>query len=551
MIHQIDGQHYKKLIDYGIRNLSIHKDYVNDLNVFPVPDGDTGTNMALTLQNGFAVIAEYDLSLREAAAKFAKAVVYGARGNSGVITSQFFKGFSEQLATADTADVHVLAEALDAGVKCAYGAVAQPVEGTILTVMREATEAVVANVSSGEIQSVDELISVMLAQAESTLAHTPELLPVLKSAGVVDSGGAGFVFVLQGMKKYLAGEPLSSVQVSSGAAEIVDYSRFSRTDTFPLGYCTELLLQLTDNKEDPDPAALEAALGELGDSLVLAFEGDKVKVHVHTQTPEQVLSLCHAYGEFLSLKIENMSVQHSEQQNQKKKQPYVTYDDKDLPLSVVTVAHDPSMRERFMEMGADVVINCDQSCPPSTQDFLEVFDRMNTDAILVFPNSKNTALAAEQAKALYQKSNIVVFHTTSDAACYAALPMINFDEDDLDGLAEQIQRTLDDALAVSVVMAQKSTCINGIDVQAGHYVAVAGSDVLASHPSRRQAAMMAADRVMETRPFDVLTVFTGAALSDEVRDAVSAHLCENYPYTEVDFIETENDFYSLVLYFEG
>ncbi|MBR5880744.1 MAG: DAK2 domain-containing protein, partial [Clostridia bacterium] len=202
MIHQIDGQHYKKLIDYGIRNLSIHKDYVNDLNVFPVPDGDTGTNMALTLQNGFAVIAEYDLSLREAAAKFAKAVVYGARGNSGVITSQFFKGFSEQLATADTADVHVLAEALDAGVKCAYGAVAQPVEGTILTVMREATEAVVANVSSGEIQSVDELISVMLAQAESTLAHTPELLPVLKSAGVVDSGGAGFVFVLQGMKKY-------------------------------------------------------------------------------------------------------------------------------------------------------------------------------------------------------------------------------------------------------------------------------------------------------------------------------------------------------------
>ncbi len=550
MIHQIDGQHYKKLIDYGIRNLSIHKDYVNDLNVFPVPDGDTGTNMALTLQNGFAVIAEYELPLSEAATKFSKAVVYGARGNSGVITSQFFKGFSEQLATADKADMQVLAEALDAGVRCAYGAVAQPVEGTILTVMREASEAVIAQVQSKEIQNVDELVSVLLAKAESTLARTPELLPVLRSAGVVDSGGAGFVFVLQGMKKYLMGEPLSSVQVSSGASEAVDYSRFCRTDTFPLGYCTELLLQLTDNKETPDPTALEAALGQLGDSLVLAFEGDKVKVHVHTHTPEQVLSLCHAYGEFLSLKIENMSVQHSEQK-QRKKQPYVTYDEKDLPFSVVTVAHDPSMRERFVEMGADVVINCDQSCPPSTQDFLEVFDRMHTDAILVFPNSKNTALAAEQAKALYQKSNIIVFHTTSDAACYAALPMINFDEDDLQGLAEHIQRTLDDALAVSVILAQKSTCIDGVDVQAGHYVAVAGSNVIACHPSRRQAAMMAADRVMETRPFDVLTVFTGAALSEEVRDAVSEHLAENYPYTEVDFIETENDFYSLVLYFEG
>ena len=550
MIHQIDGQHYKSLIDYGIRNLSIHKDYVNDLNVFPVPDGDTGTNMVMTLQNGFAVIAEHDFTLKEAAAKFAKAVVYGARGNSGVITSQFFKGFSEQLAMTDRADVHAIAAALKAGVGCAYGAVAHPVEGTILTVMRESTEAVVAQVADGEIHSVDELISAMLARAESSLAHTPELLPVLKSAGVVDSGGAGFMFVLQGMKKYLAGEPLSSVQVS-GTQEAVDYSRFSRTDTFPLGYCTELLLQLTDNKETPDPDVLEAALGELGDSLVLAFEGDKVKVHVHTHTPEQVLSLCHAYGEFLSLKIENMSVQHSEQQKQKKKQPYVTYDEKDFPLSVVTVAHDPSMRERFMEMGADVVINCDQSCPPSTQDFLEVFDRIHTDAILVFPNSKNTALAAEQAKALYQKSNIIVFHTTSDAACYAALPMINFDEDDPEGLAEQIQRTLDDALAVSVVMAQKNTCIDGIEIHTGDYVAVSGSDVLAAHPSRRQVAMMAADRVMETRPFDVLTVFTGAALSEEVRDAVSAHLSEHYPYTEVDFIETENDFYSLVLYFEG
>lgn len=551
MIHKINGRQYRELIDYGIRNLSIQKDYVNDLNVFPVPDGDTGTNMVLTLRNGYAAIADAELSLAEAAGKFSKAVVYGARGNSGVIVSQFFKGLSEQLLTLKDAGVHQLSEALTQGVKCAYRAVANPVEGTMLTVMREAAEVTVVQIQDGRIQSIDALIDCMLTQAEDSLARTPELLPVLASAGVVDSGGAGFVLVLQGMKKYLAGEPLSSVQVSDSKTEMIDYSRFSRTDTFPLGYCTELLLQLTDHKQAPDPAELEANLQALGDSLVLAFEGDKIKVHVHTHTPEQVLSLCHRFGEFLSLKIENMSVQHSEQQNKKPRQPYITYEDKDLPISVVTVAHDRSMRDRFLEMGADVVINCDQSCPPSTQDFLEVFDRIHTDAILVFPNSKNTALAAEQAKTLYKKSKVIVFHTTSDAACYAALPMINFDEEDPDGLAEQINRTLDDALAVSVVMAQKTTCIGGIQVQAGDYVAVSGSDVLAAHPSRRQAAMMAANRVMETRPFDVLTVFTGAALSEEVSDAVGQHLSEHYPYTEVSFIETENDFYSLVLYFEG
>ncbi len=550
MTYQINGRIYRELIDYGIRNLQLHRDYVNDLNVFPVPDGDTGTNMALTLQNGFAVIGEGEPALPVAAAKFAKAVVYGARGNSGVITSQFFRGFSEQLAAQNEADLQTVVLALQTGVRCAYAAVANPVEGTLLTVMRESTEQVASALQDGKLASLDDLITLMHTTAESSLARTPELLPVLKSAGVVDSGGAGFVFVLQGMKKYLAGEPISAVQVSS-TAEAVDYSRFTRADTFPLGYCTELLLQLSDSKPDPDPAALEQALGSLGDSLVLAFEDDKVKIHVHTHNPEQVLSLCHGFGEFLAIKIENMSVQHSEQKKQKKHQPYVTYDDKELPFSVVTVAHDPSMRERFIEMGADVVINCEQNCPPSTQDFVEVFDRLQTDAVLVFPNSKNTALAAEQAKALYQKSNIIVFPTTSDAACYAALPMINFDEENLEDIAEQIRRTLEDALAVSVVMAQKNTRIDGIEIHTGDYVAVSSSDVLAAHPSRRQAAILAADRVMETRPFDVLTVFTGAALSEEVRDAVNEHLSQHYPYTEVDFIETENDFYSLVLYFEG
>lgn len=550
MVKKLNGQRICALIDYGVRSLSIHQEYVNDLNVFPVPDGDTGTNMVLTLSNGHSVMASCQGELPEMARAFAKAVVFGARGNSGVIVSQFFKGTAEYLFDTDQADIALIVSAFENGVRQAYAAVSTPVEGTMLTVMRESTEQARLALDAGEISDFGELFTLMHQYALESLAHTPELLPVLKSAGVVDSGGAGFVFVLEGMKKYLAGEPLAAVQISSGSMPAIDYSRFGRTDTFPLGYCTELLLQLLDSKQEFEMADFEAQIAEMGDSLALVLEGDKLKVHIHTCTPEQILTFCHRFGEFLSLKIENMSVQHSQQEKDKQKKPRVVYEAKCQHFSVVAVAHDPSMEQRFLDMGADAVIRCEQANPPSTQDFLEIFERMESNSILVFPNGKNIAFAAEQAKALYKDGEVVVFHTTSDAACYAALPMINFDEEDIHELGAQIQKTLDNALAISVAIAQKTTSLDGVEIKAGQYVAYSNSSVIAAHASRRQAAILATDRVMADTPYDVLTIFCGAALSEEVRDAVGEHLATHYPYTEVDFLETENDFYSLVLYFE-
>ncbi|MBO5249041.1 MAG: DAK2 domain-containing protein [Clostridia bacterium] len=249
MIQTINGRHYQSLIDYGIRNLMRHCDEVNDLNVFPVPDGDTGTNMVKTLQNGFNAIRGSTEELPALTRKFAKAVVFGARGNSGVIVAQFFKGFSEGLIDVTEADCIHIASALSSGVNAAYRAVAHPVEGTILTVLRESSRHVAKNLEDGGISNVNELIARFLEQAKRSLDNTPDLLPILKSAGVVDSGGAGILYIFEGMNKYLNGEPLADATAEPSSDKAVDYTLFNRTSCFEYGYCTECLLQLTEGRE--------------------------------------------------------------------------------------------------------------------------------------------------------------------------------------------------------------------------------------------------------------------------------------------------------------
>ena len=353
MITQINGQHYRNLLDYGVRNLALYEDRVNALNVFPVPDGDTGTNMLVTLQSGFSAIRDSNDALADAAKRFATAVSFAARGNSGVIVSQFFKGFSQLFYDAEAVDFSTVAHAMENGVKCAYQAVPNPVEGTLLTVLREASSYANEQLAAGQILSVNGLFDTFLDRARTSLENTPELLEVLKSAGVVDSGGAGIVCVFEGMQKYLSGEELPE-SAPKCAQKNEDYSRFDRNSTFEFGYCTEFLLQLTNGKEPFCQEEFLAELKKLGNSLVTVFEGDKVKIHIHAFTPERVLMYCHRFGEFLSMKIENMSVQHQE-----------IYADSDAviapygegnPFSVVAVAHNHEMERRFLEVGADHVM---------------------------------------------------------------------------------------------------------------------------------------------------------------------------------------------------
>ncbi|MBR5858425.1 MAG: DAK2 domain-containing protein, partial [Clostridia bacterium] len=310
MLYNIDGINFRNLLDYGIRSLAVYKDKVNALNVFPVPDGDTGTNMLLTLQNGYEAISETEASLGETARSFSRAIVFGARGNSGVIVSQFFRGLCESLYDKETADFCELVSAFENGVVSAYKSVSKPVEGTILTVIREAIEHVRKELDDYRLDSVNEVISAFIDKAKSTLNNTPNMLAVLKSANVVDSGGAGIIYVFEGMRCYLDGKPLPIYEHNqpSAAKKANDFSKFNKNSLFEYGYCTELLIQLTFRADSFSVSAFRDELSELGDSIVVSYEDDKVKLHIHTFAPEKVLAHCHTYGEFLSLKIENMSV---------------------------------------------------------------------------------------------------------------------------------------------------------------------------------------------------------------------------------------------------
>ena len=546
MIKEINGQQYYDLIDYAVRNLAIHKDRVNALNVFPVPDGDTGTNMLVTLQSGLTAVSAGEKELSEVARRFARAVTFGARGNSGVIVSQFFKGLSELLYEANTVGYCRFIEALASGVRCAYLAVPQPVEGTILTVVREASEFVRQELERGNVHSFNDVIRSFLDRARLSLESTPELLEVLKSAGVVDSGGAGIIYVFEGMDKYLNNESLPEAGEST-TKTTEDYSRFHRGSTFEYGYCTELLLQLLDGKEPFDYTLFSRDIAGYGDSLVTVFEDDKLKLHIHTPTPEKVLTFCHRFGEFLALKIENMSVQHQElYADQAAPAAY----GEGNPFAVVAVAHNSVMEERFMEMGADRVILADYQNPPTASDFIDAFKLAVPETILVFPNNKNTELAAIQAQRLCDTKKIFVVGTRSDAQCYAALPMIDFGCEDVQEVLEAMNEVMGNLDIVLLSQVEKSTCFDGQTICEGDYVAICGSSLKAVDGDLAEVCKMTIRKVLEDRDCEVITMFTGKAAPDCLRDEISDFVSQNYIYTEITVVDTDDDFYQIVLSFE-
>lgn len=545
MINTIDGRHYQNLIDYGIRNLVRYCDKVNDLNVFPVPDGDTGTNMVKTLQNGFTAIAGQGGALSELSKRFAKAVVFGARGNSGVIVSQFFKGFSECFYDMDSAGCDDFITALENGVKSAYRAVSNPVEGTVLTVLREATEFVKGRALQDPAQNINDIIALFLEKAKTSLENTPNLLPILKSAGVVDSGGAGIIYVFEGMDKYLNNETISPGEELAPEG-CVDYSRFDSKSSFDFGYCTEFLLQLTEGGEPLVSEELKERLEGLGDSLALVFEEDKVKVHVHTKFPEAVLAECHKYGEFLSLKIENMSVQHAESTPSVE----IFSSGQRSAFGVVAVAYDETMKDLFLSMGADAVIFGRRNAQPSTKDFLKAFEEIGAADIFVFPNSKNSNLAALSAGDLVSQGTVRVFDTRSVAECYAALSMMDFECQDRNALAKSIRKIIQNVYAVRISQAAKDAVFDGVSIKKEDFVAFTGSALLGAAKERIAVAARVVETVLAEGDRDTVTLFAGKNAPQSEVDAVSDYISKRSPYLDVDIITTANDTFDLILSFE-
>ena len=516
----------------------LHCELVNDMNVFPVPDGDTGTNMVYTLQNGFSAVAGRSGELPELCSKFANAVVFGARGSSGVIISQFFKGVSERLAEKAEASCADVIAALIYGVELAYQAVSDPKEGTILTVLREATD------SLHEVDTINDLISEFLRKAREALQNTPNLLPILKAAGVVDSGGAGIVYFFEGVEKYLNNEEIRVLKDPAVSVEEIDYSIFNAETRFEYGYCTELLIQLTgDNFDLP---LFKKELEQLGQEAMAILMGDKVKLHVHTHMPENVMAYCHRFGEFLTLKIENMSVQNANLQQTK----IICNHEPGENFAIVAVAFDETMKERFLQMGVDVVLQVRPDAQPSTQDFLQAFQGAKAPQLIIFPNSANAYPAAAQACKLSGLEGPLLLDTKSVAECYAALSMIDFDAETAVQAARDSKQIIENMKVIGISRAIKDTVFEGNVICTGDFLAFEGKQLYAVSGDLTTLVQQVCEIVLAEKERDTITVFGGKAVSEQMLREIQGILEVRFMYTELDMIPTQCDTFELLLSFE-
>lgn len=548
----IDGELFVKMILGGAQNLRDNLQIVNDLNVFPIPDGDTGENMYLTLQGGLDQLrGEESEALCDKAHAMAQGMLLGARGNSGVILSQLFYGLAKGLAELKTADVGQFASALKQGVKCAYGAVAHPVEGTILTVAREAVEAARAKCFEG--MEVEAFFSAYLAEMKNSLEKTPNLLAVLKEAGVIDSGGAGLVYITEGFCKALGGAEIENeVALSSvGTKKSLDFSKFNENTVMEFGYCTELLLQLQHAKTEIENFSVQeliAFLETVGDSIVAFQTGTVIKIHVHTMEPWKVLQYCQGFGEFLTVKIENMTLQHNETA-ETKKEAFKMPKRARRKFATVTVASGEGLIATFKEMGADQVISGGQTNNPSSEDFIAAFEEVNADHVFVLPNNGNIVMAAKQAAEIYQDSDIRVIESKSVGQGYSALSMLDYSADDADAIEALLTESMQGTLTGMVARAVRDAELNGVAVKKDGYMGFTDHTMLVCEPSKIEAVCSLVDK-LGTAEKEFLIAVYGKTVTEGEKTAFNAYMDATYPCVEVYEIEGGQNVYDFLLIVE-
>lgn len=540
----IDSELYRKMIISGAANLKKHANEINDLNVFPIPDGDTGDNMLLTVTGG--ANAEISGGIGTTARQIADGMLLSARGNSGVILSQFFDGIATYLDSENLSEAgpEHMKHAVQEGVNHAYRAVLTPTEGTILTVVREASE-YAYNQNS---EFVDEYMSDFLYEANNSLTRTPDLLPVLKKAGVVDSGGAGLICIVEGMRSALTGE-VSEFNFETPAASTpkVDIDKFTADSQLEFGYCTEVLLRLQNAKTDVEAfevTTITDYLQTIGDSVVAFKTGTAVKIHVHTMTPDKVLAFCQQFGEFLTLKIENMSLQHNsldqeKEPSQKERQKY----------AVITVACGEGMKNMFYDLGANFVINGGQSMNPSTKDFLDAFDKVNADTIFVFPNNGNIILTAEQASKMYAGSEIHVLKSKTLGEGHAALSMMDLECGSTEEILENIEMSMSDVITAAISTCSRDTEADDLSLYKGEYIGFVGGKILSADNDRVDTAKRLIDSI-DFGDHEICILLTGKDADAKETEEVRKYLKEKHPMCELYEINGGQDVYHYVLIVE-
>lgn len=543
----IDGKKYAELLSGGATLLRERMTELNALNVFPVADGDTGTNMSCTIDGGLSACNESCDSIGEFAQQFSRASLLAARGNSGVILSQIFAGITEILSGCDTADAVKLAEAYKNGIKTSYGAVQNPTEGTILTVFRESAEYAAERINADS--TIEQFLEYIVDEARRSLERTPDLLPALAEADVIDSGGAGYLAVAEGMYLALTGRIDISVRpvARAGESSKVNIDSFTRDSILEYGYCTEFMLRLTTNKVDPDTFDINiilSALTDMGGESVVAYKtGDVVKVHVHTFNPGEILTMAQKYGEFLTVKVENMSLGHSGDEQPKPKKA------RKKRLATVAVSSGEGISALFKDMGADVIISGGQTANPSIEEFVKAFEECNADNIIVLPNNKNILLAARGAQELYDGAKIWVVETKSLMQGYSALSVINPGISDIEVIVSGAERAAKSVIDCEITRAVRDVSIDGRAISEGDYMAISRGSIAAIGVTAEDAVMATLEDA-DTDLSEIVTLITGKDVDADRRVCLTERIEEEYPDLEIVVYEGGQDVYDYLLAIE-
>lgn len=547
-IFKVDGLLFEKMVIGGVLNLKANIEEVNDLNVFPIPDGDTGDNMFMTINGGLSYIQSVEEnSLCLKAQALANGMMLNARGNSGVILSQLFNGISKGLCELELATVTQFANAFEQGVTQAYSAVVEPVEGTILTVAREAANYAKSKITNES--TINSFIKDYICEMTKSLERTPELLETLKEAGVIDSGGAGLLYIAKGFDDVLEGKEIKDTEVTSNNKNTLDLSKFNEDSIMEFGYCTELLLQLQKIKVDPynfDEKQIIDYLNTIGDSIVVFKTGTIIKMHVHTLQPYKVLEFCQQFGEFLTVKIENMTLQHAETIKEEKKTPKSKVKKQ---FGVVTVASGKGLIDAFYDMGVDVVIDGGQCKNPSTQQFLDAFDEVNAEYIYVLPNNSNIIMTAREAKELYKDSTIYVVESKDFGQAYSILSMLDTSSNDPDLIFESINESMEYVVTGMITKSIRDANINSVDIKEGDYIGFCNKTMHTSNASKLQTYNELVSKLINDESTFVINVF-GKDVTEEEKEAVNNYLKETYPMLEVYTIEGQQEVYDFIIIIE-
>ncbi len=545
----LDSTLFAKMLDSGAYKLQSNKQIVNDLNVFPIPDGDTGDNMCMTISSGSSAIKGEVLDdLSKTSKTAANGMLLGARGNSGVILSRIFAGIARGLSGIQTAKLKDFSYAMKCGVDEAYSSVSNPVEGTILTVLKDSVQ--FANSKIYDETTFEVYFENLLSEMERALERTPDQLDVLKKAGVVDSGGAGLIYITIGMKDAVNGVEIEQKESTEASqAKTINIESFTEDSVMEDGYCTEFLLRLTNSKVDVknfDEKALFNYLNKVGESVVAFRDNSIIKVHIHTFEPGKILDYCQQFGEFLTLKIENMMLQHHEtviaDNYRIKKTTHKKY-------GTIVVASGDGIAATFKDLGADAIIEGGQTMNPSANDFVEAFNKVDADTLFVFPNNSNIVLTAKQAAQLYDKADVRIINSTTIGQCFVTMSVFDNSMETADKIEESLNEISAQVVTGMVSKAIRDTNSNGVEVKKDDYIGFSNDIIYCDDSNRKRVALDLADH-LNVGNYDVALVMRGVDVSEEEAFWVSDELKRKYRSTEIISIDGKQPVYDYIIVLE-